>query len=492
MIVSPTLPFGRYFLNSALVSLGTTALVLVAGSWGAYALARLEFKGRRTFGISLLLIQLFPAVLLVIPLFVVFAQVGLVNNLLGLVVAYTTFNLPFVTWLLRGYFLSIPRELEDAARIDGCSYLGVLFRIVLPMAAPGLAAVATLAFVQLLERVLLRLRAHQRRCEAGAGDWPLGVHRPVPHRLHRPLRDGDPHDAAGRDRVRGVPTLPRRRTDRRRSQVLSVAAETLVPREGAVSDSSRSDGSISRPHRRPASPARRRLLQAGSALGLGTGRRAAARQLAGPGARPRRSDERRACARQPAPSSSGAARPSDNGARQPLINAHLAAFDRANGTTSTAQFMVFQESIQKTQAAIAAGTPPDLGQQGPDVTMQFVAAGHMLPIDDVAAQIMPTLAPLSKDAFVSYGGSSYTVPWYIETRVLFYHKDLLEQAGVKPPTTWAEWVEVAKALTTPDQFGFVVPMEGTNPGQLFIPLGDLERRHGAGRLRAGRGRTAPR
>jgi N,N'-diacetylchitobiose transport system substrate-binding protein len=161
----------------------------------------------------------------------------------------------------------------------------------------------------------------------------------------------------------------------------------------------------------------------------------------------------------------------DNGARQPLINAHLAAFDRANGTTSTAQFMVFQESIQKTQAAIAAGSPPDLGQQGPDVAMQFVAAGHILPIDDIAAQITPTLAPLSKDAFVSYGGSSYTVPWYIETRVLFYHKDLLEQAGVQPPTTWAEWVDVAKALTTPDQFGFVVPMEGTNPGQLFIPLG---------------------
>jgi N,N'-diacetylchitobiose transport system substrate-binding protein len=161
----------------------------------------------------------------------------------------------------------------------------------------------------------------------------------------------------------------------------------------------------------------------------------------------------------------------DNGARQPLINAHLAAFDRANGTTSSAQFMVFQESIQKTQAALAAGTPPDLGQQGPDVTMQFTAAGHLLPLDDVSAQIVPTLAPLQRDAFVSYGGRAYSVPWYIETRVLFYHKDLLEQAGVQPPTTWAEWVTAAKALTTPEQFGFVVPMEGTNPGQLWIPLG---------------------
>ena len=147
VITSPNIPFSRYFLNSVLVSGGTTLLVLVAGAWGAYALARLDFRGKRPFGISLLLIQLFPAVLLVIPLFVVFSSVGLVNSLWGLILAYTTFNLPFVVWLLRGYFLSIPRELEDAARIDGCSYFGVLFRIVLPMAAPGLAAVATLAFV---------------------------------------------------------------------------------------------------------------------------------------------------------------------------------------------------------------------------------------------------------------------------------------------------------------------------------------------------------
>jgi ABC-type glycerol-3-phosphate transport system substrate-binding protein len=160
----------------------------------------------------------------------------------------------------------------------------------------------------------------------------------------------------------------------------------------------------------------------------------------------------------------------DNGARQPLVLAHLSEFDRLNGTQSTAQFMVFQESIQKTQAALAAGSPPDVGQQGPDVTMQFASAGHLLPLDDVAAQLTPTFVPLQKDAYVSYNGTSYSVPWYIETRVLYYHKDLLDQAGVKPPTTWAEWAEVATACTTPDQFGFIVPTEGTNPGQLFVPL----------------------
>ena len=147
VITSPTIPFVRQFKNSMIVSFGTTALVVLAGTWGAYALARLNFKGKRAFGLSVLLIQLFPGVLLIIPLFVVMVNIHLANSLLGLIITYTTINLPFVVWLLRGYFLSIPYELEDAARIDGTSYLGVIFRIVLPIAAPGIAAAATLAFV---------------------------------------------------------------------------------------------------------------------------------------------------------------------------------------------------------------------------------------------------------------------------------------------------------------------------------------------------------
>ncbi len=147
VITSPTIPFLLQFKNSMIVSLGTTALVILAGVWGAYALARLNFRGKRAFGLSVLLIQLFPGVLLIIPLFIVMVNIHLANSLLGLIITYSTVNLPFVVWLLRGYFLSIPHELEDAARIDGTSYLGVIFRIVLPIAAPGIAAAATLAFV---------------------------------------------------------------------------------------------------------------------------------------------------------------------------------------------------------------------------------------------------------------------------------------------------------------------------------------------------------
>ncbi len=147
VLTSPTIPFLTQFRNSTIVALGTTALVILAGVWGAYALARLRFRGQRTFSIALLLIQLFPGVLLIIPLFVVMVNVHLANSLFGLMIAYSTGNLPFVVWLLRGYFLAIPIELEDAARIDGCSAFGVIFRIVLPVAAPGIAAAATLAFV---------------------------------------------------------------------------------------------------------------------------------------------------------------------------------------------------------------------------------------------------------------------------------------------------------------------------------------------------------
>ncbi len=147
VITSPNVPFLKYFQNSVVISILTTLLVIIVGSWGAYALARLNFKGRRVFGASLLLIQMFPGILLIIPLYVIMTRLGLTNSPWGLAIAYTTINLPFVVWLLRGYFMSIPAELEDAARIDGCTHFGALMRIVLPLAAPGLAAVATLAFV---------------------------------------------------------------------------------------------------------------------------------------------------------------------------------------------------------------------------------------------------------------------------------------------------------------------------------------------------------
>jgi multiple sugar transport system substrate-binding protein len=162
----------------------------------------------------------------------------------------------------------------------------------------------------------------------------------------------------------------------------------------------------------------------------------------------------------------------NNGARQPLLKEQAAAFDKRNpGATTTVQFMPFQESIAKTQAALAAGSPPDLGQQGPDVGTQFAAAGNLLDLTGVAAELKGDLVPLQRDAYVTWQGKTYGIPWWSETRVLFYHKDLLDKAGVKPPATWAEWVETARKLTTGEQYGFAFPADSTFPGQLWVPLG---------------------
>lgn len=162
----------------------------------------------------------------------------------------------------------------------------------------------------------------------------------------------------------------------------------------------------------------------------------------------------------------------DQGARQPLVEERLAAFDAKHGTESRVQFMVFSDSITKMQAALQANTPPDLGQQGPDVSLRFAAAGDLLPLDDIFKELQGKYLPLQKEGFVSWEGHTFAVPFYLETRVLFYHKDLLEKAGVTPPTTWQEWMDAAKALTKgEDQFGYVFPPEGGFPGQIFIPLG---------------------
>lgn len=161
----------------------------------------------------------------------------------------------------------------------------------------------------------------------------------------------------------------------------------------------------------------------------------------------------------------------NNGSRQPLLEERVSTFDDEHGTNTTVQFMVFQESIQKTQAALAAGNPPDLAQQGPDVALQFAAGGSLRALDDVFSPMRDQLVPVQREAFVELDGATYGIPWYLETRVLFYHKDLLEEAGIEPPTTFAEWSEAAQALTKGDeQYGFVISTEGPGAGQLWIPL----------------------
>lgn len=132
----------RWLGNTVLVTGVTTFASLVIGIFAAYALARLRFRGSETLGKSVLFMYLLPQTLLFIPLFVQLNNMRQLNRLSALYLTYPTILLPFITWLLLGYFKSLPEELEDAARIDGCTRLGVLYRIVLPLAAPGIITAA--------------------------------------------------------------------------------------------------------------------------------------------------------------------------------------------------------------------------------------------------------------------------------------------------------------------------------------------------------------
>jgi multiple sugar transport system permease protein len=128
--------------NSVVVSLGTTLVSLVFGTLAAYAFARFNVPRKRTLLLIVLGSQLIPAVSLIIPLFRIFRGAGLLDSLLALILAYSTFSLPFVVWIMAGYFQSVPLELEEAARIDGATRFQSFYRVSLPLAAPGLGATA--------------------------------------------------------------------------------------------------------------------------------------------------------------------------------------------------------------------------------------------------------------------------------------------------------------------------------------------------------------
>jgi multiple sugar transport system permease protein len=138
--------FALWIRNSAITATASTLLSLAIGTLGAYALTRLRFPGRRTFGGLVLVTYLVPPGLMFIPLYQTFIRMGYTDSLGTLILAYPTFLVPFVTWLLMGFFRSIPRELEEAALVDGATRVQALLRVVLPLAAPGLLAAGLFCF----------------------------------------------------------------------------------------------------------------------------------------------------------------------------------------------------------------------------------------------------------------------------------------------------------------------------------------------------------
>ena len=143
-----TTPFMKYVRNSTIIAVGNTLASLALACLAAYALARLRFPGRALIARGLVVTYLVPPALLFIPLFSVMSILRLIDTHLGLILAYLSFSVPFSTWLLMGYFRSVPLELEEAALVDGCSRLGSLVRVILPMSLPALAVVTFFSFTQ--------------------------------------------------------------------------------------------------------------------------------------------------------------------------------------------------------------------------------------------------------------------------------------------------------------------------------------------------------
>ena len=140
-------PFLQYFRNSMILAVTTTVVVVALGTLGAYSLVRFQYRGRETLATLVLFTYLMPSVVLVVPLYLMMAKLGLANTLASLVIAYTTFALPYALWLLRSFMTSIPVDLESAALVDGADRMGAFVDVILPQALPGIVSTALFTFI---------------------------------------------------------------------------------------------------------------------------------------------------------------------------------------------------------------------------------------------------------------------------------------------------------------------------------------------------------
>jgi ABC-type glycerol-3-phosphate transport system permease component len=152
-----TAGFAKAFENSVIVTMVGVVLSLLVGIPAAYALNRLPFKGKKTLSIWLLISYMFPEFLFIIPMYVLYQKIGLYDTQMGLALVYQVFVLPYAIWLLRGFFADVPVDLEDAARIDGCTRLQTLRMIYIPLTAPGISATAILAAIWIWNELTIAL-----------------------------------------------------------------------------------------------------------------------------------------------------------------------------------------------------------------------------------------------------------------------------------------------------------------------------------------------
>jgi multiple sugar transport system permease protein len=159
-------------INSLVTTTLTVLICLLTGTIASYAFSRFHFPGRTELMLGYLVVRMFPAVLMIIPLFIVMRNIGLLDTSAGLAVAYTSFLLPLFVWMLKGFFDAAPRELESAARIDGSTRLGAMFRIVIPIARNGLVATCVFVAIAAWNEYLFALMLTTSQ---GSRTWPVGL-----------------------------------------------------------------------------------------------------------------------------------------------------------------------------------------------------------------------------------------------------------------------------------------------------------------------------
>jgi multiple sugar transport system permease protein len=167
-------PFLRYMLNSLIVAATVTAISMVFGTLAGYALSRFRFPGTVKKHLSFWIIstRMMPPIVTIIPLYMMFSWVGLLNSKIALIIAYTGFNLPFVVWLMRSYFADLPRDLSESALVDGDTHWGAFLRITLPLAKPGFVASAVFCFILSWNELLFALIFTDT---AAANTLPIGI-----------------------------------------------------------------------------------------------------------------------------------------------------------------------------------------------------------------------------------------------------------------------------------------------------------------------------
>lgn len=154
---SQVVVFKKGMLNSIIVSSGVTILCLIIGTLAGYAFARLKFPVKNFSQQFFLFTNMLPPIVIIISLFFIFSKLKLIDSVFGLILIYSSFIAPFIIWMMRAYFVTIPKDLEEAAMIDGCNRIGALFRIMLPLSVPGLVANGILSFLMAWEEFLFAL-----------------------------------------------------------------------------------------------------------------------------------------------------------------------------------------------------------------------------------------------------------------------------------------------------------------------------------------------